>query len=69
MLNTDRPSDLVDAFPNGEYANFFRHEWVTSLVRETRTSREFGPRTIETARWAREQVKRQITMSTAAAMS
>lgn len=63
------PSDLVDSFPNGEYANFFRHEWVTSLVRDTRTSREFGPRTIETARWAREQVKRQITMSTAAAMS
>lgn len=62
-------SDLVDSFPNGEYANFFRHEWVTSLVRDTRTSREFGPRTIETARWAREQVKRQITMSTAAAMS
>lgn len=62
-------SDLVDSFPNGEYANFFRHDWVTSLVRDTRTSREFGPRTVETARWAREQVKRQITMSTAAAMS
>ena len=62
-------SDLVDSFPNGEYANFFRQEWVTSLVRDTRTSREFGPRTVETARWAREQVKRQINMSTAAAMS
>lgn len=58
--------DLVDAFPNGEFAGFFRQEWVTSLVRETRTSREYGPRTIDTARWAREQVKRQINISTAA---
>lgn len=64
-----KSSDLVDAFPNGEFAAFFRNDWVTSLVRETRTSREYGPRTVDTARWAREQVKRQITMSTAAAMS
>lgn len=62
-------SDLADAFPNGEFASFFRQEWVTALVRETRMNREYGTRTVETARWAREQVKRQVTMSTAAAMS
>ncbi|GLA65027.1 karyopherin beta [Aspergillus tubingensis] len=61
--------DLADAFPNGEFAAYFRNDWVTSLVRETRTNREFGSRTIDTARWTREQVKRQITMSTAAAMA
>ncbi|KAI3056730.1 hypothetical protein CBS147352_2256 [Aspergillus niger] len=61
--------DLADAFPNSEFAAYFRNDWVTSLVRETRTNREFGSRTIDTARWTREQVKRQITMSTAAAMA
>lgn len=56
--------DLADAFPNGELAAFFRHDWVTTLVRETRTTRQYSERTIETARWTREQVKRQINLST-----
>ncbi|KAL1953233.1 hypothetical protein VTO42DRAFT_3375 [Malbranchea cinnamomea] len=60
--------DLCDAFPNGEFANFFRSDFVSGLIRETRTTREYGPRTIDTARWAREQVKRQLNMA-AAAMS
>jgi importin subunit beta-1 len=30
------------------------------MIKETRGNREFQARTIETARWAREQVKRQI---------
>lgn len=61
--------DLAESFPNGEFANFFRNDWVTSLVRETRSSREFGSRTIDTARWAREQVKRQISLATAQSMA
>ncbi|KAL2220824.1 importin beta-1 subunit [Thermoascus aurantiacus ATCC 26904] len=61
--------DLADAFPNGEFAAYFRNDWVTSLVRETRTNREYSSRTIDTARWTREQVKRQINLATAAAMS
>ncbi|KAK0749598.1 armadillo-type protein [Schizothecium vesticola] len=52
--------DLADAYPNGELVDAFRQEWVTGLIKETRQNREFSPRTIETARWAREQVKRQI---------
>lgn len=59
-------SDLADTFPNGEFSAFFRNDWVTALVRETRMSREYGPRTVDTARWTREQVKRQITMATTA---
>ncbi|KAJ5578600.1 uncharacterized protein N7459_007564 [Penicillium hispanicum] len=59
--------DLADAFPNGELAVYFRNDWVTTLVRETRTTRQFSPRTIETARWTREMVKRQINLSTGAA--
>ncbi|GIJ83459.1 karyopherin beta [Aspergillus pseudoviridinutans] len=61
--------DLADTFPNGEFASFFRNEWVTALVRETRNNREYSPRTIDTARWTREQVKRQVNLSTAAAMA
>ncbi|RAH79047.1 importin beta-1 subunit [Aspergillus japonicus CBS 114.51] len=61
--------DLAEGFPNGEFSNYFRNDWVTALVRETRQNRDYGPRTIDTARWTREQVKRQINMSTAAAMA
>ena len=53
-------SDLADAYPNGELADIFRQDWVTTMIKETKTNRDFQPRTIETARWAREQVKRQV---------
>ena len=53
-------SDLADTFPGGEYANLFRQDWLTTLIKDVKTNRDFQPRTIETARWAREQVKRQI---------
>ena len=62
------PSDLADSFPNGEYAPYFRNDWITALVRETKSNREYSPRTIDTARWTREQVKRQATLA-ASAMS
>ncbi|KAI5860728.1 ARM repeat-containing protein [Durotheca rogersii] len=52
--------DLADAFPNGELVEAFRQDWVTAMIKETKTNRDFQPRTIETARWAREQVKRQL---------
>jgi len=52
--------DLADAFPNGELASDFRSESITVMIKQTKTNREFSTRTIETARWAREQVKRQI---------
>ncbi len=55
-------SDLAEAFPNGDYAQYYRAEWVTLMIKDVRANRdrEFTPRTIDTARWAREQVKRQI---------
>ncbi|KAK5654397.1 hypothetical protein OQA88_7307 [Cercophora sp. LCS_1] len=52
--------DLADAYPHGELVEAFRQDWLTALIKETRTNREFQARTIETARWAREQVKRQL---------
>lgn len=30
------------------------------MIKQTKTNRDYGARTLETARWAREQVKRQI---------
>lgn len=52
--------DLADAYPNGELVDAFRQDWLTTMIKETKTNREFQPRTVETARWAREQVKRQL---------
>ncbi|KAI1211934.1 ARM repeat-containing protein [Annulohypoxylon truncatum] len=56
--------DLADAFPHGELAEAFRQDWLTAMIKETKTNREFQPRTLDTARWAREQVKRQLGGST-----
>ncbi|KAJ2900480.1 putative importin subunit beta-1 protein [Zalerion maritima] len=52
--------DLCDAFPNGEIAPLLREDWLTALIKQTKTNREFSSRTTEVARWAREQVKRQM---------
>jgi importin subunit beta-1 len=56
-------SDISRAFPNGEYAELFRADWLTSMAREIRANREFRDQTIEVARWARDQIKRQSGMS------
>ncbi|KAI0546989.1 armadillo-type protein [Xylaria curta] len=52
--------DLADAYPNGQLADAFRQDWLSVMIKETRSNRDFQSRTIETARWAREQVKRQL---------
>ncbi|KAK8157951.1 armadillo-type protein [Phyllosticta citrichinensis] len=52
--------DLADTFPEGEFAELFRADWIMAMAKETRSNRDFSSRTIETARWAREQIKRQI---------
>ncbi|EME47146.1 hypothetical protein DOTSEDRAFT_41624 [Dothistroma septosporum NZE10] len=51
--------DLSEAFPHGEISQFFRNDWLTAMARETRANKEFSQRTQDTARWAREQIKRQ----------
>jgi len=53
-------SDLSRAFPKGEFVSLFRQDWLTVMAREVRANREFSSRTTDTARWAREQIKRQI---------
>ncbi|KAF1819878.1 ARM repeat-containing protein [Dissoconium aciculare CBS 342.82] len=51
--------DISEAFPGGEVSAYFRNDWITPMARDTRSNKEFSSRTIETARWAREQIKRQ----------
>jgi importin subunit beta-1 len=53
-------SDLAETFPNGDFSQFYRAEWLMAMIKDTRSNREFQSRTVDTARWAREQVKRQI---------
>ncbi|KAL9056659.1 MAG: hypothetical protein Q9162_002831 [Coniocarpon cinnabarinum] len=55
--------DLADAFPNGEIADYYRNDWVASMVKEAKSNRDHSARTIQTAKWAREQVRRQTSMS------
>lgn len=53
-------SDLSEAFPDGEIAQHFKsNDWLTAMARETRANKDFSQRTQDTARWAREQIKRQ----------
>jgi len=51
--------DISEAFPNGEISHYFRADWLIAMARETRANKEFSQRTQDTARWAREQIKRQ----------
>jgi len=51
--------DISEAFPNGECSTYFRQDWLTSMARDTRANKDFSQRTQDTARWAREQIKRQ----------
>ncbi|KAK5111448.1 hypothetical protein LTR62_004900 [Meristemomyces frigidus] len=55
--------DISEAFPNGECSQFYRAEWLTLMARDTRANKDFSSRTQDTARWAREQIKRQIGKS------
>jgi importin subunit beta-1 len=55
--------DIAEAFPNGDFREYFRHDFLTAMAREARSNQDFGSRTRDTARWAREQIKRQIGTS------
>ena len=61
---TPRNRDIADAFPNGEYSGYFRGDWVLSFIKDVRNNGAFSPRTKDTARWAKEQVKRQQAVGT-----
>lgn len=52
--------DLAETFPAGDFRDYFRHDFLTAMAREARANTEFSSRTRDTARWAREQIKRQV---------
>jgi importin subunit beta-1 len=54
-------SDLGEAFPDGQLADYLRAEPITRLIRETKSAREYSDRTREAARWARQVVKVQTS--------
>ncbi|KAL9616782.1 MAG: hypothetical protein Q9160_008379 [Pyrenula sp. 1 TL-2023] len=56
--------DLAEMFPGGEISSYYQKQWVSEFIKEVRTNREFSPRTTDTARWAREQVKKQLSAGT-----
>jgi importin subunit beta-1 len=53
--------DLAVMYSKGEIAEFLVADWVTDTIRKARSSM-FNPSTRETAKWAREQQKKQITV-------
>jgi hypothetical protein len=55
--------DLSECFPNGEYNVIFRDEFLLNMVKEVRSNREYGNATIQTARWARDQLRAQTGQS------
>lgn len=55
--------DLAEAFPSGEFADFYRQDWVMAMIKEAKANREYSQRTTQTAKWAREAVKRQTGTS------
>ncbi|ANB12552.1 Kap95p [Sugiyamaella lignohabitans] len=55
--------DVASIYPDGQVAPLYRHDWVTEIIRKAR-DRNFSSATKETAKWAREQQKRQIVKVT-----
>lgn len=53
--------DLGQMFPNGNIREAFAQDWMTSYIRRVRTNPAFSQNTQDTARWAREQQKIQLS--------
>ncbi|KAI8888288.1 ARM repeat-containing protein [Backusella circina FSU 941] len=49
--------DLAETF-EGQLKSFFSQDWVPLLLRDARTNRAYGNTTKETARWAKEMIRR-----------
>ncbi|OBZ82225.1 Importin subunit beta-1 [Choanephora cucurbitarum] len=51
--------DLAETF-NVQIKPLLQQDWISTLLREARTSRHYGQSTKETSRWAKEMIKRAI---------
>lgn len=54
--------DLAQMFPDGRIKQAYAQDWVTELIKKTRLNAEFSQTTQDTARWAREQQKQQLSL-------
>ncbi|KAK9464375.1 armadillo-type protein [Lipomyces arxii] len=54
--------DIANIYKDGRVKNFYREEWITDLIRKARSDRSFSAALKETAKWAREQQKHQVTL-------
>ncbi|CEP20667.1 unnamed protein product [Cyberlindnera jadinii] len=54
--------DLAQMFPDGRIKEAYAQSWVTEFIKRVRTHPDFSQSTIDTAKWAREQQKIQLTL-------
>jgi importin subunit beta-1 len=58
---TDVGRDVAEAFPNRELREFFQQDWIVECLRQASKRSIYRTQTRETARWAREMVKAQLS--------
>lgn len=54
--------DISIMFPDGSIKQFYTQDWISEFVKKTRTNKSFSQPTVDTARWAREQQKQQLSL-------
>ena len=54
-------SDVAEAFPGGELREFFQQEWISECLKQAKSRSGYRSSTKETARWAREMVRAQLS--------
>lgn len=54
--------DIAAMYPDGSIKQFYTQEWVTEFIKRTRKNQLFSQSTKDTARWAREQQKHQLSL-------
>jgi len=54
--------DLAQMFSDGRIKQAYAQDWITQFIKKTRSNPTFQQNTKDTARWAREQQKHQLTL-------
>ncbi|CDK29081.1 unnamed protein product [Kuraishia capsulata CBS 1993] len=54
--------DLAAMYPNGEIKEVYAQEWVSDFIKKTKNHPMFSQATKDTARWAKEQQRKQLSL-------
>lgn len=54
--------DIAAMYPDGSIKQFYTQQWIADFIKKTRKNQEFSQSTKDTARWAREQQKHQLSL-------